>query len=104
MALESVALIPKCAECEAVWLPAAGERWLAHLGGDEFDEPAELVFYCPGCAEREFGQPASAPLTSRKRCLTNAEEVPSFRHALELMLASILELDPRAGDEVLDRA
>jgi hypothetical protein len=24
-------------------------------GGDDLDEPAELVFYCPECAEREFG-------------------------------------------------
>jgi hypothetical protein len=42
MPLESVALIPTCAECEARWLPTD-------------DEPPELVFYCPECAEREFG-------------------------------------------------
>jgi Zn finger protein HypA/HybF involved in hydrogenase expression len=23
-------------------------------GGDELEEPAELAFYCPECAEREF--------------------------------------------------
>jgi hypothetical protein len=52
MALERVALIPTCAECEAVWLPADEGRWQAWLTDDE---PAELVFYCPACAEREFG-------------------------------------------------
>jgi hypothetical protein len=36
---------------------AAGRRRaMAGLpGGDDLDEPAELVFYCPSCAEREFG-------------------------------------------------
>ena len=52
MPLESVALIPACAECEAVWLPADEARWQAWLTDDE---PPELVFYCPECAEREFG-------------------------------------------------
>jgi hypothetical protein len=56
MPVEGVALIPRCAECEAVWLPSDGERWLAYIGRDEyFHEPAELVFYCSDCAEREFG-------------------------------------------------
>jgi len=54
LSAESVALI-RSAECEAVWLPDDEERWGAHLGADDLDEPAELVFYCPGCAEREFG-------------------------------------------------
>src|SRR5678816_1035793 len=48
----SVALIPSCAECTAVWLPADEERWQA-LPTD--DEPPEIVLYCPECAEREFG-------------------------------------------------
>jgi hypothetical protein len=39
-------------EREAAWLPADEARWQAWLTDDE---PAELVFYCPGCAEREFG-------------------------------------------------
>ena len=35
--------------------PAHEERWQAHLGCDEhLDEPAEVVVYCPDCAEREF--------------------------------------------------
>jgi hypothetical protein len=29
------------------------ERWQAHWIDDEPDDP--LVFYCPECAEREFG-------------------------------------------------
>jgi hypothetical protein len=49
---ESVALIPECAECAQRWLPADAERWAAYLTDDE---PPELVFYCPACAEREFG-------------------------------------------------
>src|SRR6187397_711955 len=49
----SVALIPSCAECTAVWLPADEERWQA-LPTD--DEPPEIVFYCPECAERESGR------------------------------------------------
>jgi hypothetical protein len=48
---ESVALIRSCAECEARWLPADVARWCAYLTDDE---PAEVVFYCPDCAEREF--------------------------------------------------
>jgi len=55
MSAESVALIPKCVECNAVWLPADEERWRAFLGCDEqLDEPAEVALYCPECAEREF--------------------------------------------------
>jgi RNase P subunit RPR2 len=50
MRAEQVALIPQCAECGAVWLPADKERWQAHL-----DTEDELVIYCPECAKREFG-------------------------------------------------
>jgi RNase P subunit RPR2 len=46
---EQVALIPQCAECGEVWLPADEDRWRAYL-----DTDSELVFYCPQCAEREF--------------------------------------------------
>jgi hypothetical protein len=52
MHIERVAIIPRCAECEAHWLPADQERWQAWLTDDE---PPELVFYCVECAEREFG-------------------------------------------------
>jgi hypothetical protein len=50
--LERVALIPTCAECQAVWRSADEVRWQAWLTDDE---PPELVFYCRDCAEREFG-------------------------------------------------
>ena len=52
MNAESVALIPSCAECGAVWQPADEERWQAWLTDDE---PPELAFYCAECAERELG-------------------------------------------------
>jgi hypothetical protein len=45
-------LIPSCVECDARWLPADEERWAAHLTDDE---PADVVFWCPACAVREFG-------------------------------------------------
>jgi hypothetical protein len=32
MPVEPVALISRCAECEAAWLPADEERWRAYLG------------------------------------------------------------------------
>jgi hypothetical protein len=48
---EQVALIPRCAECDALWLPADEKRWCAYLTDDE---PPELAFYCPACALREF--------------------------------------------------
>ena len=53
MSAESVAAVPGCAECRAVWLPADKERGAAYLTDDE---PPEVVFYCPGCTEREFGE------------------------------------------------
>jgi hypothetical protein len=37
------------------WLPADEQRWRTYHVGDDLDEPAELVFYCPACAERELG-------------------------------------------------
>jgi hypothetical protein len=30
------------------------QRWRAYHAGDDLDEPPELVFFCPECAEREF--------------------------------------------------
>jgi hypothetical protein len=47
---------PQCAECNDRWLPADEDRWQAHLGGDDLDEPAEVFFYCSACAEREFSE------------------------------------------------
>jgi hypothetical protein len=48
---QQVALIPESAECGAVWLPADDEHWTAYLTDDD---PPELAFFCPECAEREF--------------------------------------------------
>jgi hypothetical protein len=45
-----VALTPQYAECGELWLPAGEDRWRTYLDTDD-----ELVFYCPDCAEREFG-------------------------------------------------
>ncbi len=56
MNAKGVALVPRCSECEAVWLPDDTDRWCAYLGCDEHvDERGEVFFYCPTCAEREFG-------------------------------------------------
>jgi len=52
---DRITLIPECAQCQVRWLPAHEERWRAYLAGDDLDESAELVFYCPECSEREFG-------------------------------------------------
>jgi hypothetical protein len=52
MEAERVAPIPRCAECGAMWLPVEKKRWQAWLTDDE---PPELAFYRPECAEREFG-------------------------------------------------
>ena len=49
MDAQQVALIPRCTECGAYWLPADAERWQTHLGGDDLDEPGELFFHCPRC-------------------------------------------------------
>ena len=45
--MPGVAYVMTCAECEQQWLPEAEERWRAHHVGDDLDEPAELVFFCP---------------------------------------------------------
>ena len=51
MSAESVATAPRCVECGDVWLPADADRWRAYPTDDE---PPELVFFCPECAEGEF--------------------------------------------------
>lgn len=67
MSAEQVALIPQCAECGAVWLPADEDRWGAYL-----DTDSELVFYCPECADREFGKSAGA-YSAASRCELDSE-------------------------------
>jgi hypothetical protein len=44
VSVESIALLPQCAECGKVWLPADSEHWEADLTDDE---PPEVAFYCP---------------------------------------------------------
>jgi hypothetical protein len=39
--------------CDARWLPAEEKRWEADWADDGPEE--KLLFYCPRCAEREFG-------------------------------------------------
>jgi hypothetical protein len=51
---EQVALIAQDEECCRVWLPLDRERWQAFWIDDGPEE--RLVFYCPWCAEREFGE------------------------------------------------
>jgi hypothetical protein len=51
---EQVALIPRCAECEARWLPVDEELAGAPRCDEPFDEPPELAFSCPDCAKWEF--------------------------------------------------
>jgi len=52
MSAESVAQMPQCVECDALWLPADAAHWLAYWIDDGPDE--KLDFYCPECSEREF--------------------------------------------------
>jgi hypothetical protein len=46
-----VAVTPVCAECGAVWMPNDSTRWRLRL-----DVEDELVWFCPSCDEREFGE------------------------------------------------
>jgi hypothetical protein len=52
MPAERVALMPECVECEIPWLPADES---AGTPTSPDDEPPELAFFCPECADREFG-------------------------------------------------
>lgn len=53
MSIDDGVLLERCVECNAVWHPTNSDRWRAYLGCDEYlDGPAEVVFYCPHCAER----------------------------------------------------
>ena len=53
MAEPAVVLIPKCVECDQMWLPWDTDRWQAYWIDDGPDEV--LLFYCAECAKREFG-------------------------------------------------
>jgi hypothetical protein len=53
MAADPVSIV--CEECACITGRATG--WLAHLieDRDEPDQVPYVVFYCPVCAQREFG-------------------------------------------------
>jgi hypothetical protein len=79
VSLEGVALIPRCVECGAAWLPADEERWRAYLGGDDLDEPPDLAFYCPDCGDSVHGQRAAYSFSARPKLsvcsITNASGI-----------------------------
>jgi hypothetical protein len=52
-AMYGLTFIQTCAVCRRPWF-SDDERWRAYHVGDDPAEPAELVFFCPDCAEREF--------------------------------------------------
>lgn len=55
-----------CEECR--WPSVIGERgWQAHLADLDNDGHDEVVYYCPGCAAREFAPDAAADATRRER-------------------------------------
>jgi hypothetical protein len=43
----------RCEECRLVWLHLDDRRWRAYWIDDGPEE--RLLFYCPECADREFG-------------------------------------------------
>jgi len=53
-AMLGLSFILTCSVCRRPWI-SDGERWHAYHVGEDFNEPPELVFYCPECAERAFG-------------------------------------------------
>ena len=63
-----------------MWLPADETRWEAFLSDDE---PPELAFYCPDCANREFGN--ESPLSeTRKRQGTGHSRPPHWARLPQL--------------------
>ena len=48
--MPQVAQTPTCAEFAELWLSAGGDRWKLHFEVDD-----ELVWLCPECDKREFG-------------------------------------------------
>jgi hypothetical protein len=50
---EGTATDLQCAECERPWLAVDDEHRSAYLTDDE---PLEVLFFCPDCADREFGE------------------------------------------------
>ena len=65
MHLESDATIPRCAECEAHWLPADVARSQAWLTDDE---PPELVFLLPGLRQAGVRRGLRITQAARRPC------------------------------------
>lgn len=59
MSAAQIAFIAQCEECRRVWLPGDAERWQAYWIDDGPDD--RLAFWCPQCAEREFGTQERQP-------------------------------------------
>ena len=53
-ALLGLSFLLTCALCRRPWVSDA-ERWRAYHGGDDLNELAEVVFYCPVCASASSG-------------------------------------------------
>lgn len=58
----------------SAWRPADPERWRCYLGDDE-----NLVFYCPDCAEHEFGKRLSRPTIARAPALVSVPPCSKIR-------------------------
>jgi hypothetical protein len=62
----------RCTDCGR-WSDDEARRWRAVLAGDaDIEDTLEVVFFCPDCAEREFGQwPAGRLLQAACTLRTN---------------------------------
>jgi hypothetical protein len=49
-----------CVECGGRADPDA-RGWQGHLVEDDDDERDDVIFFCPGCAAREFGELRQRP-------------------------------------------
>jgi hypothetical protein len=83
---QKIALIPECVECEARWLPADPERWQAWLTDDD---PPELAFFCPECAEREL-QPYVDRVAPERTKFSSFGDTDSLRLLVNVFKPSIL--------------
>ena len=82
-----VAIIARCAECEAHWLPADEARWQAWRPTD--DEPPELVFYCPNLRR--------ARVRRRLRITLARRPCRAIRRRLTTAFDQSLQLYPGSG-------
>jgi hypothetical protein len=64
-----LSFILTCAVCRRPWVSAV-ERWRAYHVGDDLDEPAELVFYCPNALSASSAAPKKLHVFAPMRLLT----------------------------------